>query len=137
MLEFMFVMFRRSMLGAIRDPSAVVLAVLITAVEEAVLRSSMVYRDLFIRKVLGLAEMSDAELQFQRRMWAACSVMSMYTELVSIITSRVMYVAFRKHRFVFNFGYGFDSSDENMTSVTVLITSTFIELIFEVSLVEP
>ena len=42
-----------------------------------------------------------------------------------------MYLAFRQHRFVINLGYGFDSSDENMTTVTVLITSAFLELIFE------
>ena len=40
--------------------------------------------------------------------------MSMYIEFVAIITSRVMYLAFRKHRFVINLGYGFDSSDANM-----------------------
>ena len=30
-----------------------------------------------------------------------------------------------------NLGYGFTSSDENMTTVTLLITSAFIELVFE------
>ena len=57
--------------------------------------------------------------------------MSIYIEFVAIITSRVLYLAFRQHRFVINFGYGFDSSDSNMTTVTILIVSAFVELIFE------
>ena len=57
--------------------------------------------------------------------------MGMYIEFVAIITCRVMYVAFRHHRFVVNLGYGFDSSDENMTTLSMLIVSAFIELIFE------
>ena len=55
----------------------------------------------------------------------------MYCEFIAIVTCRVMYIAFRQHRFVINFGYGFDANDENMTTVTMLITSTFLELILE------
>ena len=43
-LEHIFVMYRRCMLGSMRDPSAVVLAIVLTALEEAILRSTMVYR---------------------------------------------------------------------------------------------
>ena len=53
--------------------------------------------------------------------------MSMYIEIVSIITCRLVYLAFRPHRFVVGFGYG-----EAMTSTTLLVTSMFIEIIFEV-----
>ena len=52
-------------------------------------------------------------------------------QFVSIITCRIIYIAFRQHRFVFNFGYGFDSNDTNMMTTTMLITSAFIELLFE------
>ena len=89
------------------------------------------HRDNFFRELLGYPEMSDAELAFQRKTWAASTAMSMYIEFTSIITSRIMYLAFRQHRFVINLGYGFDSSDANMTTVTMLMTSVFIELIFE------
>ena len=44
MLENIFVMYRRCMLGAMRDPSAIILAVVLTAVEEAILRSTLVHR---------------------------------------------------------------------------------------------
>ena len=42
-----------------------------------------------------------------------------------------MYVVSRPHRFVFNLGYGFDSNDTRMTTVAMLVTSAFIELVFE------
>ena len=57
--------------------------------------------------------------------------MGMYMEVVSILTSRIVYVAARPHRFTFNLGYGFDSEDVHMTTIAVLVTSAFIELIFE------
>ena len=55
----------------------------------------------------------------------------MYIEFVAIITSRIMYLMFRPHRFVLGFGYGFDASDEAMTGVPLLITSMFLEIAFE------
>ena len=49
-LEGIFVMYRRCMLGSMRDPSAVVLAIVLTALEEAILRSTMVYRYVVLLK---------------------------------------------------------------------------------------
>ena len=57
--------------------------------------------------------------------------MSMYNEFSAIIVCRFMYLAFRPHRFVVGFGYGFDANDAAMTSVVALMTSMFIELAFE------
>ena len=161
-MESLFVMYRRSMLGVMHDPTAIVVAVVLTALEEAFLRSTMVYRDNLFRKLMGLPERSDAELAYQRKIWwvhvgfvcrkrsggkvhspsrplhflaqnkrAASAAMGMYIEFVAIITSRVMYLAFRQHRFVVNLGYGFDSNDSAMTTLTVLVTSAFLELVFE------
>ena len=97
-LETFMVMFRRTMLGAIRDPRVVVAAIVITALEEALARSTMVYRDTLLAKLLGKPEPSAAELTLQRKIWACSAATSMYIELTSIITCRVMYLAFRPHR---------------------------------------
>ena len=131
LLEQIFVMMRRSMLMVIQDPTAIVLAIVCSALEEAILRSTMVSRDLFFRQLLGKSEISDVELLYLRRTWAASIVMTMYTEFTAIITSRVMYIVFRQHRFILNLGYGFDSNDSGMTAATVLVFSAFIELVFE------
>ena len=69
LIESTFVMFRRSLLGAMRDPAAVIFAVVFSALEEAIMRSTMVYRDTFFRKLLGRPKMTDAELAMQRKTW--------------------------------------------------------------------
>ena len=98
LLEAVFVMYRRTMLGAIRNPSVAVAACIFTALEEAFFRSTMVHRDNFFAKLLGKPEPTAAEVIVQRKIWSAASAMSMYTEITSIITSRAMYTMFRPHR---------------------------------------
>ena len=86
------------MLGGIRNPSVAIAACILTSLEEAILRSTMVYRDTFFAELLGKAEPTPAEVIVQRKIWSAASAMSMYIEVTSIITSRAMYIMFRPHR---------------------------------------
>ena len=69
MLEQIFTLYRRAMIGIIRDPSAVVLAVAFTALEEAIIRSTMVIRDTWVSRLLGYPEKGDEELAMQRKSW--------------------------------------------------------------------
>ena len=62
-LEHIMVMYRRVMIGCMVDASASIVAVLLTAVEEALLRSTMVYRDRFFAWLQGLPEPTEAELE--------------------------------------------------------------------------
>ena len=116
------------MIGAIVDPSAQVVAIVLTALEEAAFRSTMVARDTFIAWLFKGREMTGAELEQQRSVWAACSASSMYIEIVSIITCRVMYVAFHQHRFVVNFGY----SSGTLAGISAMVVAAFGEIVFEV-----
>jgi len=129
LLESLFGLYRRMMIGGIVDARFQVIAIVLTAVEEAVLRSTMVFRDTFFAKLLDGRDMTDAELANQRRVWAASSASSMCIELVSIITARVIFVAFFSHRFVVNFGY---TSDATMTGVATMVVAVFGEIVFEV-----
>ena len=70
-LETVFVMYRRMMLGAMVDPMAQMIAVILTALEETLLRSTMVYRDELFARFLGYAEPSAAEASMKRKVWAA------------------------------------------------------------------
>ena len=65
LLENILVTYRRMMLGCMIDPQATILAVILTALEEAVLRSTMVYPDTFFNWLQGLPELSGAELEHQ------------------------------------------------------------------------
>ena len=62
-LEFCFVMYRRQMLGCMVDPTANILAVVVTALEAAIMRSTMVQRDNFFRWLQGLPELKGTELE--------------------------------------------------------------------------
>ena len=128
LLEAIFGMYRRMMIGAIIDPYAQVVAIVLTAFEEAILRSTMVHRDTFFAKLLGGRDMTGLELELQRKVWAMSSASSMITELVSIITCRVMYIVFKHHRFVINLGY----SRGVMMGIGSMVVAAFGEIIFEV-----
>ena len=69
LLEKIFALYRRTLLGAIKDPTAVLVAISITAIEEAIARSTMVLRDTWLNKILGRPEMTDAQVAMQRKIW--------------------------------------------------------------------
>ena len=71
------------MLGVIVDPTAVVLALIITGLEEALMRCTIVHRDNFMRWLLGKKEATLEEQEMEREIWALSSAISMYHELVS------------------------------------------------------
>ena len=60
-LEFVLVMYRRMMIGCIQDPGIQVVAVLLTALEEALARSTLVIRDKIVAAFFGRRELSVAE----------------------------------------------------------------------------
>ena len=49
----------------------------------------------------------------------------------AIIVSKLIYIFFRPHRFVLNFGFGFDEADELMSPISFIFASLFLELAFE------
>ena len=67
LLEFVFVMYRRQMLGCMTNPTFTILAVVTTALEEALMRSTMVHRDTFVRWLQGQPELEGPELEHMVR----------------------------------------------------------------------
>ena len=63
--EYLMVTYRRMMLGCMIDPQASILAVILTAIEEAALRCTMFYRDKFFNWLQGLPELTGADLKHQ------------------------------------------------------------------------
>ena len=61
----------------IKDPTTVMLAIVLTGLEEVVMRSTMVRRDNFFRWLQGLGEPTEDELKLQQRMWSASTAMAM------------------------------------------------------------
>tara|TARA_A100001015_G_C15020250_1_gene727606 strand:+ start:896 stop:1177 length:282 start_codon:yes stop_codon:yes gene_type:complete len=54
------------------------LAIVLTGLEEVVMRSTMVYRDNLFRWLQGLPERTEDELKLEYRMWSASTAMGMY-----------------------------------------------------------
>ena len=99
-LEAVFIMYRRLMLGVIRDPTVVMLAIVLTGLEEVIMRSTMVQRDFFFKWLFGLPEPTEEELKLEKRFWAASIATAMYHEFCAIIVSRIAYIAMQPHRYV-------------------------------------
>ena len=107
--------YRRLMIGCIHSPSAANIAIVVVSLEEAITRATMIHRDRFFgfasAKVTGSHLEDDLDLPtLKKRLWACTLVMSIFHEITAIITCRVLYLAFRRHRFIFNFGYGFNGT---------------------------
>ena len=64
--------------GVIKDPTTVMLAIVLTGLEEVIMRSTMVYRDNLFRWLQGIPERTEDELKLECRMWSASTAMGMY-----------------------------------------------------------
>ena len=87
-LEEVMVMQRRMMLGGMRDPSATVLTIVVTGVEEALVRCTMVYRDELWDWITSRPKPTESEIRAKRLVQAASAANGMRIEVTSIITSR-------------------------------------------------
>ena len=64
-------------LSVIMDPTVAILAIVLTGLEEVVMRSTMVKRDTLFRWLQGLPELTEDEEELQRRLWSASVASSM------------------------------------------------------------
>ena len=65
-VECMFVFIQRIMLGSMQDPTANILAIMIMAIEECVMRSTMAWRDTVLSEFLGKPKLTGAKLQMRK-----------------------------------------------------------------------
>ena len=87
-LEEALTLFRRLMIGAMRSPTTTMLAVVVTGLEEAVLRCTMAARDDLWDWFTGAEKPTGARLAWRRLVQAASAANSMRVEVTSIIVSR-------------------------------------------------
>ena len=87
-LEEIMIVQRRMMLGGMRHPSATVLTIIFTGVEETLVRCTMMYRDEFWDRIAGGTKSVDSSIEAKRLVQAASIATSMRIEVTSIITCR-------------------------------------------------
>ena len=78
-------MYRRMMLGCIHDPMIILLAIIVTGLEEVAVRCTMVQRDRFFDP--EIANEDAAELAWRRKVWATAAAMGMNIEVTAILAS--------------------------------------------------
>ena len=88
LLEECLTLFRRLMLGAMRSPTTTMLAVVVTGLEEAVLRCTISARDDLWDWFTGAEKPTSARLAWRRLVQAASAANSMRAEVTSIVVSR-------------------------------------------------
>ena len=98
-------------------------AIIITAVEEALIRTTIVERDSFFLRLFGAEKPTAKEREYQKQVWAISICQSMTAEFCAIILSRSLYLLFRPHRYVFNLGYGGEGLDSGL-----IVINLFLEL---------
>ena len=76
------------MLGAMRDPTTTILAVVLTGIEEAVMRCTMAARDDLWDWLTGAEKPAGARLAWRRLVQAASAANAMRCEVSSIVVSR-------------------------------------------------
>ena len=90
------------MLGMMHNPAVAIVTLITTALEEAVLRCTMVYRDELWDWITGAKEeLDEAELNWKRLVQTASAANSMRAEITSILVTRAVFMLFRPHRFAF------------------------------------
>ena len=88
LFEEMLVLQRRMMLGGMRDPTATLLSIVVTGLEEAIVRCTMVYRDELWDWFTSQPEPSENEKKWKKLLQAASTANSMRIEVQYIIISR-------------------------------------------------
>ena len=100
--------------------NATTIGIVLTAVEEAAARATMVERDLLFRRLFGGSDYTAKELERQHVIWTAQINQSMIIEINAIALRTACVVLFLPHRFIFNLGYGDDEAAGVVSMVVVL-----------------
>ena len=109
-------------MGFISSPSMFLLCATVTALQEAVMRCTFVYREKYFREQwLGKPPLSEKEEATARKLWAASISLAMICELTAIVFARILFATTFHHRFVINFGYGFGQLGSDGANHSVML----------------
>ena len=112
---------RRLMIGSIRNETYLFLTLAFTSIEEGILRSTFMQREKFWARKLGYTDLSRFEKKVHKYMCAVSIVNAMICEIVGIVASKVIILATRPNRFIFNVGH--QEADLSLFSLARLLAS--------------
>lgn len=136
MTEYNLVLTRRIMLSWMKNKKLILLGILITGVEEAILRVSLTQRDRLLQKFIRKQEDdTDDRKSSQNTIWTASICHSMIAEHVAIIVRWAAVLMLPVHRYVFDLGYEDDISRYSRMSSSqeqTILFAFFIEWLSEI-----
>ena len=112
--------------GGGNNPTAMLTALALAAIEEAGARGSMTFVDAGLRWLRGLPPLGGPELELQRLVWMCEINQSAIAELSAIVITSVMYIVMEPHRWTFSLGY--------VPGVVVAAGPVFVQLLLELGL---
>ena len=103
------------------------LLVLLSSFEEILLRSTMEWKEVKLRKLLGHPALTEQQLEQKRKYWSYSITMGSIVELISIVLSAVMFVAFSSNRYTVDLGY----EGINEVDVAAVIFTVVFQIVIE------
>jgi len=126
-VESYLVLVRRIMLCNLGSFQATTIAIIITGIEETLIRSTIEQRDIMYHKhYLERPPSTPEEMATLKEVWAAAILHSMIAETSAIFISTLLFVLYADHRMIFDLGYKDDFSPVDNSVM-------FLQMLLEVS----
>ena len=119
-------LFRRFMLLNVGEPKVTMLVIILSSVEEALMRGFLVETDTIIRRITKRPPLKGKILDMQRRVWACDIVLSSVSEYIAIIMSSFLYLLLEPRGLDVHLGY--------LPGVSVNGGLIFVQLVVEIAL---
>lgn len=132
--EFYYVLNRRVMLSWMQNKKLILLGILVTAIEEAILRVTLTQRDRMLKRYMKKGKQLREYNEVQKTIWTASICHSMVAEHVAILVRWALVLLLPTHRYVFDLGYEDDLSTyaETTTANETIVFAFFVEWISEI-----
>ena len=124
-------LFRRFLFNSSGSIEMTVILVILSGIEEVLVRSSVEWREIFFRKLTAARPLSAAEIREKRKFWAYSVNSSTIVELSSIIISSVMVFAFSNNRYFIDLGYSGNSEVNIKSLLYSMVMQIVIEMIVD------
>ena len=130
-LEMIFQLLRRFMFNDANNMNVTILLVTFSGLQEVLLRSTIEWREVMLRRTLRVAAMDEKMLAAKRKFYSYTLTSRSILELVCILISPIMFVFFFPSRFAIDLGYS------NVISIDYesILTSTALQLVIEIMVI--
>ena len=128
-LECTLNLFRRFLFVNTGDSTVTVVLVILSGIEEVIIRSTFEQKEYYVRKFLGKKQLTKEELDEKRKYWSYGVTSTSIIEITTIIIAAIMIIFFYDLRYIVDLGYGDQVSLAAMQ--IALVKSTVMQILIE------